>query len=251
MGRLQEYLKYVQPNIVDEIISAQHSFFLGDPIAFTNILQSYYQKRPFQTALQTSESTFQVAIETLWFDEPNCISDLSLLVHPSKEIYHGRHGRLGIFLISPTRPASAAVELKNCTLSGLWMANHQTSKGPSWDEVKELRKVLEKETEEQLLRRRYSYYDKTARSQQTLSLQVVKDEAVNQAKTHFQAIKGGTANGSKAGILDERVRCIDGQSDLYGYVMLCIGDTRVLTWRVSFEKANQIFGFPTVEHYLA
>jgi hypothetical protein len=240
MNRLQEYLKHAEPKMVDEIRRARHAILHGDPTPFSNMLQSYYQRRPFHAALYTNESALQVAIETLWFDQRACISELSLVIDPSKVIGRGRDGRLDIFLISSTHPASAAIELKNFTLSGLWEANGST-RAPPWEELKQLREVLATETEEQLLQRRYSYFDKTTQSTRITSLLAVKDEAVRKAEKYLRAIKGGMANNSDVRVHDRRVRCVDGESDLYGYVLMCIGNARILTWTVCSEKVDHVF----------
>src|SRR5262245_43877475 len=122
---------------------------------FNNVLQLYYWNKPFYTALHTNESSFHIAIETLWLDQLSCISELTLVVDASKKEFQGRDGRLDILFISATYPASAAIEVKNFTVSGLWRAETNQTRTPSWYEIKKLQKELKEEMQEELLRRGY------------------------------------------------------------------------------------------------
>jgi hypothetical protein len=205
----------------------------GNPTDFANMVQAVFQKRPFHTAQHTSEAILQAVIEILC--PYPCISELSLLVDPSKAVQHGRDGRLDIFMSSHS--AAVAIELQNITLFSLWKASAEDGE-PSRNELEVLREVLSKETEEQLLRRRWSYYDKTTCLWHTTSVQTVKDDAVLLAQNYLHAIKGGMAKNSNVGILDQRVHCIEGHDHIYGYVMMCVG-SRILTWAIGNEEVDK------------
>jgi hypothetical protein len=186
--------------------------------------------------LNTNKATLHAVIEVLWLDNHRCISELSLLVNPSATRC-GLHGRLDVLIISLS--ASAAIELKYITIDGLWKGCGGHEK-PSWDDLEVFRKELNTETEEHLLRRSFFYHDKDAGLWRKKTVQTLMDEAMSQARKYMRIIQGGMAEDSSAGILDRRVRCTKGQSDLYGYVIICIGDSRVLTWNIGSEQLDFI-----------
>jgi hypothetical protein len=203
----------------------------GDLTPFAHVLEAFFQKRSFHTAKHTNEATFQVVIKMSlsWSDRHHCISELNLHIDPST---HPK--RLDLLIVSNL--ASAAIELKHVTLYGLWKASGSHWE-PSWDDLEELRKVLNTETEEQLLQRSWSYYDKDARSWQMKSVQTIKDEAVYQLQKYFGAITRGMA---EDGVFEKHVQCIEGQSHLYGYVTMSVGNSRVLSWLIENEQVDCI-----------
>ena len=58
----------------------------------------------------------------------------------------------------------------------------------------------------------------------------MKDEAVLQARNYLRAIKGGMAENSNVGILDQRICCIEGHSYIYGH--------RDMHWELPYSRVE-------------
>jgi hypothetical protein len=128
------------------------------------------------------------------------------------------------------------------TLHSLWKATCATMNNePSPAEKEALRDKLSLESESELLQRQFSFWDKITRSWHTESIQDVKEAAVQQAGKYLRVVKEGLVRGGSGGILDRRICCDEGADRLDGFVVMCIGDTRVLTWNAGTVSTLQSF----------
>jgi hypothetical protein len=112
---------------------------------------------------------------------------------------------------------------------------------PTHADLSILHNVLKNEPEEQLLKRRYAYWNKELMLWHSKLIGDLKAEAVVHVMRYLRLIRGGKAEGSDSGILDDRIRCINRESHLDGYVLLSIGDARVLCWHTGTEVAQYVF----------
>jgi hypothetical protein len=73
------------------------------------------------------------------------------------------------------------------------------------------------------------------------SIQDMKEKGIKQVKHYLDLIQKGTSNGWSQGVEDYRVECDPGRTDLLGYVVVCIGMTRILTWNVVGRETPHFF----------
>jgi hypothetical protein len=179
-----------------------------------------------------NEATLQAILEAfLANDHTRCLPELLL------GDTHSGHNFVNLFIVGRSKTPSAAssipvIELKNVSLSALWEAQNELrdrSGEPESSDVEDLRKQLLAETEDTLLERRYRYWDLSARCWKTDTLLTLKEGALSQLAEYMRHIQQGPSEGPP-GILDNRVCCKEGADDLRGYVVMCIGGTRVLAW---------------------
>jgi hypothetical protein len=213
------------------------AFASGDPAPFIELVEKFLLDKPIRTIREFSESELQAMVEAFWCDDGLALQQLWLIADPTKP---GRYGFADFFMPSEQSISlSAIVELKSITLLSIWrgmggmartLARHQ--------DLENLRKQLLRETSEDILKRNYAWYDN---GWQVRTIQAVKDEAVNQVNNYMDIIKNGPATGSHAGIPDPRVRFGVGETCLDAHVVLCVGGTRILTWKAGTELAQYVF----------
>jgi hypothetical protein len=126
------------------------------------------------------------------------------------------------------------IELKNVNLRSLWKGPRVNAVGradePSHTDLLAIQDELKNESEEELLKRPYAYWSQELGKWQVELIEDLKVEAFKQVTKYMCLIQRNEAEGSSPGILDDRVRRINGKGCLDGYVLLCIGDARVLGW---------------------
>lgn len=129
-------------------------------------------------------------------------------------------------------PETASLELKNASLRDLWVGQYGPSE-PTTREVDVFRAQLQKESVAQLLQRKVSYWRDGVRV--TTTVEDMREEAHAQIIRYLNIIKQGASHSNFTGVSDRRVRCraTDGSgSGLLGYIVICVGATRVLAWKV-------------------
>ncbi|GBB86915.1 hypothetical protein RclHR1_13370001, partial [Rhizophagus clarus] len=111
----------------------------------------------------------------------------------------------------------------------------------------DLDKILEKENEECLLKRPYSYWSKEHKKTNQTTIGEVLNNGINQLKSYINTIsKGKPVDYSSPGVFDERIRITKSESNiLKGYVILVIGFRRIL-WRpveevITNYKYNKVY----------
>ncbi|CAB4442374.1 unnamed protein product [Rhizophagus irregularis] len=100
------------------------------------------------------------------------------------------------------------------------------------NELENLDKILEKEDEEILLKRSYTYWSKEFKKTNQTTIGEVLKSGISQLESYMNTIsKGKVANYSSSGLLDERVKTIKSNPNkLKGFVILVIGFRRIL-WK--------------------
>jgi hypothetical protein len=222
------------------IVFTQDSF----PHFITN-LERFFQSRPIRSIQNSKEATLQSVVELFWHESGNCVPEMCLLADPRKPKGHGRFCFVDIFMAPTARfPADreAAIELKSISLRGLWKGTRQDiADEPSYQNLSDFRTVIQAESEEQLLKRRYCYWDNEQGIWCINEVEKLKSDACLQLDNYVRLIADGDveqSGSSGVGILDGRVRCEQGKSHLDSYIVLSVGDTRVLGWFVSTRDTS-------------
>lgn len=207
------------------------SLINGDP---KQILEKFLAPRSARSLWTMNEATLQAIVEASWADDhTQCLPALLLDTHPG-------HDFVDLFVVrrpktSSTAPSILVIELKNISLFALWVG--QSDPGNLGDEpiltgskMEEFRKQLLAETEDTLLERKYYYWDLSAKCWQAETLLTLKKGALYQLTKYMNYIQQGPSSEGSAGIFDNRVSCKEGVDSLRGYVVMCIGGTRVFAW---------------------
>ena len=233
-----------QANMGDSTRNIRHALASGTVTrAFIEILENFLQDRPVRSASDMNESVFQAIIEAIFVETGPCLPELCLVVDPTKERGDGRYGFIDLFLATKSDAFVShlpVLELKNVSLKALWNATQSTLShiDPPTDQLNNLRTVLIKESEEEIMSRDYCYWDKDCCAWCRQSLLLLKDQAVQQVGRYLDALCQGGVTESTAGLHDRRVGCRIGNDVLVGYVVLCIGATRVLAWKANSRETK-------------
>jgi hypothetical protein len=183
-----------------------------------------------------------------WF-ERHPLSELCLVVNPERQKGDGRYGFTDILLLSQNikqplvhgQQNATILELKNVTLKGLFAASGDKIYA-SYDDLKSLREVVSKESEAQLLERKFCYWDKGSNGwSKPAPIAVLKETASQQVTKYLKAMQNGKAMGATAGVLDDRICCLKGQTLLKGSILICIAGVRVLGYQVCSSLAQCVF----------
>jgi hypothetical protein len=215
-------------------VDAAHDGLLAQNVQpLIKLLESLFEPMTARSAKDTNEAVVRHILETFWFTRKRpFLSELCLIMNPSAKVGEGHYGFVDIFI--PGSLYSSCVELKNATLEGLWKGENRgelNSDGP----LRQLREKLRKETEDQLLARKVKYR-RDGRSYET-SVQDMKDAAFRQINSYLAVMKKGRVGFGHAGVSDIRIRRHNGKHPLVGYVVICLGGTRVLAWQANVEEA--------------
>jgi hypothetical protein len=187
-----------------------------------------------------TEATFTAILEALWLDDARCVPELGLAPP-------GPNNFVDLIILecektSMNTPPVIVLELRNVSLPALWNGRYGDVNIPANDidisDLETFRDQLKTESEETLLNRNYRYWDVSANQWQTETLLVSKETALSQVWGYMSFIKRGPASERHPGILDARLRCAPGKDRLHGYVMMCIGGTRVFVWDAGIVQTN-------------
>ena len=239
---MRDYLVQEKEEFRVKMANSRAPFIEGDSAPFVTFLEYFLQGLPIPAVEDQKEAGLRASIASFWQEGGRCLPELSLVLDPSKGRYNrGYNGYLDLFVTSDGHiPRTPAIELKSIPLRDLWKGTRpRASEEPTWpNDLEEIREMLRDESEQQLLLRKYCYFDKSARRWCTTSIQELKERAVTQAKMYLSALKEGKFEGPKAGIDDPRVRCDKGEDVVDAYVLLCIGGTRILIWNIGTEQTK-------------
>ncbi len=246
--RLQRYLKnQATTGTEHDTRHACNALVGGNTTPFVVLLEKFLQSRPVRTAISINEPAFQAIFEAICMETSPCFPELCLLVDPTKKYGHGKYGFVDLFFTAAQNSYVRVLELKIVSLKDLWMGT-QSNRGstPSTDMLRNLQKKLMEESEEQMMRRQYTYWDKDGHCWCSKSLDGLKEQAVQQVNRYLGVLCQGQAANGKAGILDRRICCETGEDVLIAYVILCVGATRVLSWEITSMKTKFTYvPFPT------
>ncbi|CAB5359912.1 unnamed protein product [Rhizophagus irregularis] len=213
------------------ITSAYESLVIGNIIPFIEILKTFLLTRSRMSLSLANESMLQAIIESL-LPLKYRIPELSLVMDGKKLKGSGRFGYSDIFVLKGIGDIYyISLELKYIPLVGL-IKNQKVKYGAN--ELENLDKILEKENEEDLLKRPYAYWSKEyKRTNQTTIGEVLMNNGISQLESYMNTIsKGRVVDYSSSGIFfDERVKIVKSNPNkLKGFVILVIGFRHIL-WK--------------------
>ncbi|EXX56702.1 Bdf1p [Rhizophagus irregularis DAOM 197198w] len=217
--------------VVDDallIASAYENLVIGNIIPFIEILKTFLLTRSKMSLSLANESMLQAIVENL-LPLKYRIPELSLVMDGKKSKGSGRFGYSDIFVLKGIGDNYISIELKYISLVGL-IKNHKVEFGAN--ELENLDKILEKENEEILLKRTYTYWSKELRKTNQTTIGEILNDGISQLKSYMNTIsKGKVANYSSSGVFDKRIEIIKSNPNkLKGFVILVIG-FRCILWK--------------------
>jgi hypothetical protein len=225
----KESLAYSQ--IIDNalhIASAYESLIANNIIPFIKILKASLSSRSRMSLASANEYVLQAIVENL-LPLKYCIPELTLVMNSQRPKGSGRFGFSDIFILSYKGNNNVILELKYISLVGL---NRNQKNNLGANELENLDKLLEKENEESILKRPYSYWSKEDKKMNLTTIGEILNNGMNQLSLYMKTIsKGRAMNYSSSGVFDERVKISKSNPNkLKGFVILVIGFRRIL-WR--------------------
>ncbi|CAB4377914.1 unnamed protein product [Rhizophagus irregularis] len=210
--------------VVDDallIASAYENLVIGNIIPFIEILKTFLLTRSKMSLSLANESMLQAIVENL-LPLKYRIPELSLVMDGKKSKGSGRFGYSDIFVLKGIGDNYISIELKYISLVGL-IKNHKVEFGAN--ELENLDKILEKENEEILLKRTYTYWSRELRKTNQTTIGEILNDGISQLKSYMNTIsKGKVANYSSSGVFDKRIEIIKSNPNkLKGFVILVIG----------------------------
>ncbi|GES79176.1 hypothetical protein GLOIN_2v1781474 [Rhizophagus clarus] len=160
----------------------------------------------------------------------NLVAELSLVMDGKKQKGSGRFGYSDVFVLKEIGDDNnISLELKYISLVGL-MKNQKIKFGAN--DLENLDKFLEKENEEFLLKRVYTYWSKEHQEMKLITINEVLNNGINQLKSYMNIIsKGKPDDYFNSGVIDKRIKITKSNPNkLKGFVILVIGFRRIL-WR--------------------
>ncbi|CAI2182048.1 15916_t:CDS:2, partial [Funneliformis geosporum] len=139
-----------------------------------------------------------------------------------------------IELLLPTNhrrsESSVILELKCISLVGLlsgvkkrWVENAE------YKSLKELDEELEKETEDELLGRKYFYWCKEGKKFKQIVVEELINNGMEQLGRYLKTMQKGKVSNNGSGICDDKIKIVKGKGYLGGVLVVSIGSQRVLT----------------------
>ncbi|GET03542.1 hypothetical protein GLOIN_2v1781474 [Rhizophagus clarus] len=210
------------------IALAYKNLVTGNIIPFIRILKSSLLSRSQMSLSSANEPVLQAIVERL-LPQTYHIPELSLVMDGKKQKGFGRFGYLDIFVVKGIGDNNISLELKYISLVGL-IKNQKDKYGAN--DLEDLDKILEKEDEELLLKKSYSYWSKEHNKTDQITISEVLENGIIQLRSYMNIIaKGRTTKFSSSGIFDKRVKITKSNpNELKGFVILVIGFRRIL-WR--------------------
>lgn len=208
----------------------------GNTTPMVKLLENFFSLRPIRSAVITSEPVLSAAFEFLWFEEMQCVFELQLIEDPTKRQGDGRYRFPDIFVGNSQRQLGAAnsvvvMELKNVTLRSLWKAKQRNPKAePTTNtDFETLLSELKHATEDQLLDLKYTFLDKAKDTWVTEEVKGTLQAGIDQLNRYINIISQGQGGSASPGVSDHRLLCQkEGRDVLQGYVVICVGGTRVI-----------------------
>ncbi|GES92909.1 hypothetical protein GLOIN_2v1781474 [Rhizophagus clarus] len=215
----------VYKQVVDNallIASSYESLVNGDIMPFIDILKTFLLTRS-RMSLSTADEPVLQAIVEYFLPLKYYIPELSLVMNAKKPKGSGRF------------------ELKYISLNGL-IKNQKNNYGAN--DLENLDKILEKENEETLLKRPYTYWSKEHQKTNKTTIEEILINGIDQLKLYMNTIsKGKTVNYSSSGVFDERIKTTKSgnPNKLKGFVILAVGFRRILWRSVEEVISNYIY----------
>ncbi|CAB5308690.1 unnamed protein product [Rhizophagus irregularis] len=193
----------------------------------------------YEDLVKANESMLQAIVESL-IPLKYRIPELSLVMDGTKSKGSGRFGYSDIFILKGTGDIYISLELKYISLVGL-IKNQKDKFGAN--ELENLDKILEKESEKILLKRSYTYWSKEFKNTNQTTINEILNDGINQLESYMNTIsKGEVINYFSSGVFDTRIKIIKSNPNkLKGFVVLVIGFRRILWKPVKEVMSNYIY----------
>ncbi|GBC04875.1 hypothetical protein RclHR1_05910008 [Rhizophagus clarus] len=211
------------------VASAYENLVAGDILPFIKILKTFLLSRSRMSLFSADEPVLQAIVENL-LPLKYRIPELSLVMDGKKQKGSGRFGYSDVFVLKEIGDDNnISLELKYISLVGL-MKNQKIKFGAN--DLENLDKFLEKENEEFLLKRVYTYWSKEHQEMKLITINEVLNNGINQLKSYMNIIsKGKPDDYFNSGVIDKRIKITKSNPNkLKGFVILVIGFRRIL-WR--------------------
>ncbi|CAB4373503.1 unnamed protein product [Rhizophagus irregularis] len=211
------------------IASAYESLIAGNVVPFIKILKTFLLTRSQMSLSSADEPVLQVIVENL-LPPKYCVPELALVINGKKSKGTGRFGFSDIFVLSKTGNNNVSLELKYISLIGL-IGNQRDNFNAN--DLENLDKILEKEDEESLLNRTYTFWSKENKKTNKITIGEVLNNGISQLKQYMNTIsKGKNVNYSSSGVFDKHVKITasNNPNKLKGFVILVVGFRHIL-WR--------------------
>ncbi|GES84220.1 hypothetical protein GLOIN_2v1781474 [Rhizophagus clarus] len=207
---------------------AYENLVTGNIIPFIKNLKISLLSRSQMSLFSADEAVLQAIVEGL-LPRKYRIPELFLVMDGKKQKGSGRFGYSDIFVIKSTGDINISLELKYVPLVGL-IKKQKNEYGTN--DLEDLDKTLEKEDEELLLSKPYSFWSKEHNKIIQIAISEMLENGINQLRSYMNVIaKGKTTDYSSSGIIDKRVKTTKSNPNkLKGFVILVIGFRRIL-WR--------------------
>ncbi|CAB4479752.1 unnamed protein product [Rhizophagus irregularis] len=221
------------------VASAYEDLVKNNIIPFIEILKTFLLTRSKISLSSANESMLQAIVESLLLLKYR-IPELSLVMDGTKSKGSGRFGYSDIFILKGTGDIYISLELKYISLVGL-IKNQKDKFGAN--ELENLDKILEKESEEILLKRSYTYWSKEFKKTNQTTINEILNDGINQLESYMNTIsKGEVINYFSSGVFDKRIKIIKSNPNkLKGFVVLVIGFRRILWKPVKEVMSNYIY----------
>jgi hypothetical protein len=216
------------------------SFVNGDVAPLVQVIENFLESRSVRAVKTASESMLQTIVELIWAEDDRCTPELCLVTDPERQYGDGRLGFVDLFITGSVGQSVPVIKFKNLTLLGFWKGM-KGSMEPTLRNLESLRNDLHGEEEASLMRRDYCYWEESSQSWRTSTVQKLKDAGLEQLKKCLRVVRQGIVRSGSAGILDRRICCVEGDSRLDGYVVMCIGGTRVFGWKAETVQTKWIY----------
>ncbi|CAB4376437.1 unnamed protein product [Rhizophagus irregularis] len=209
------------------IASAYESLVMGNILPFIEILKTFLLTRSRMSLSSANESMLQAIVESL-LPLKYHIPELSLVMDGKQPKGSGRFVYSDVFILKGIGDNYISLELKYISLIGL--ISQKVKFGAN--ELENLDKILEKENEEVLLKRQYTYWSKEFKKTMQTTIDDVLNGGISQLKSYMNIIsKGNVVNYSNSGVFDERIKTIKSNPNkLKGFIIIVIG-FRCILWR--------------------
>ncbi|UZO06775.1 uncharacterized protein OCT59_027084 [Rhizophagus irregularis] len=211
------------------IASAYESLIAGNVVPFIKILKTFLLTRSQMSLSSADEPVLQVIVENL-LPPKYCVPELALVINGKKSKGTGRFGFSDIFVLSKTGNNNVSLELKYISLIGL-IGNQRDNFNAN--DLENLDKILEKEDEESLLNRTYTFWLKENKKTNKITVGEVLNNGISLLKQYMNTIsKGKNVNYSSSGVFDKHVKITasNNPNKLKGFVILVVGFRHIL-WR--------------------
>jgi hypothetical protein len=251
--RISEYLE-AHPSFSTRMRTSCKNLMHYNTTSVVELLEDFFRQRHTRLLAASNELILQTTLEILWFEEGQCLAEVHLVLDSNKKHGDGRNGFVDIFA-SSSREIDASysilvLELKNVPLRYLWKARQQTptAEPTSQNDFEPLLGELDNATEDQLLNLKYSFFDKNIGKYVTLRVRDTLQAAVTQLGGYVDVISRGQGGTTAPGIADFRVCCQNGGQDvLLGYVIICVGGTRVICKHTVMRPTNYSYIFTGIQ----